>query len=71
MLGPKALPREIVARWNKEINRIVQLPDFKERMAGEGVEPVGGPPERFLEVLKRDMTKWQNVVRIANIKPGS
>jgi tripartite-type tricarboxylate transporter receptor subunit TctC len=71
VLGPKALPREIVARWNKEINRIVQLPDFKERMAGEGVEPVGGPPERFLEVLKRDMTKWQNVVRIANIKPGS
>lgn len=71
VLGPKALPREIVARWNKDINRIVQLSDFKERMTGEGVEPVGGPPERFLEVLKRDMTKWQNVVRIANIKPGS
>jgi hypothetical protein len=40
-------------------------------MAGEGVEPVGGPPERFVEVLKRDMAKWQNVVKIANIKPGS
>jgi tripartite-type tricarboxylate transporter receptor subunit TctC len=71
VLGPKALPKDIVARWNKEINRIVQLADFKERMAGEGVEPVGGPPERFLEVLKRDMAKWQNVVKIANIKPGS
>lgn len=71
VLGPKALPKDIVARLNKEIDRIVQLPDVKQRMAGEGVEPAGGPPERFLEVLKRDIAKWQNVVKIANIKPGS
>jgi tripartite-type tricarboxylate transporter receptor subunit TctC len=71
VLGPKALPKDIVGRWNKDINRIVLLPDLKERMAGEGVEPVGGPPERFLEVLKRDIAKWQNAVKIANIKPGS
>ena len=70
VLGPKALPRDIVARWNTEINRIVQLPDVKERMAGDGTEPVGGSPERFREVLKRDIVKWQKVVKIANIKPG-
>jgi len=70
-LGPKALPRDIVARWNSEINRIVQLPDVKERMAGDGLEPAGGSPERFREVLKRDIAKWQKVVKIANIKPGS
>jgi tripartite-type tricarboxylate transporter receptor subunit TctC len=71
VLGPKALPKDIVARWNKDIDRIVQLPDVKERMAGEGMEPVGGPPERFLEVLRRDIAKWQKVVKIGNIKPGS
>jgi tripartite-type tricarboxylate transporter receptor subunit TctC len=49
----------------------VQLPDVKERMTGEGLEPAGGPPERFVEVLKRDIAKWQKVVKIANIKPGS
>ena len=71
VLGPKALPKDIVARWNKEINRILQLPDVKERMAGEGLEPAGGSPERFREVLKRDIAKWQKVVKISNIKPGS
>jgi len=71
ILGPKALPKDIVARWNKEIDRIVQLPDVKERMAGDGLEPVGGSPERFREVLKRDVAKWQKVVKVANIKPGS
>ncbi len=71
ILGPKALPKDIVARWNKEIDRIVQLPDVKARMADDGMEPAGGSPERFREVLKRDIAKWQKVVKIANIKPGS
>ena len=70
-LGPKALPRDIVARWNREIDRILQLPDIKERMAGDGMEPAGGSPERFQGILKRDVAKWRNVVRISSIKPGS
>jgi tripartite-type tricarboxylate transporter receptor subunit TctC len=71
VLGPKALPKDIVARWNLEIDRILQLSDVKERMAGAGTEPAGGSPERFREVLKRDVEKWQKVIKIAGIKPGS
>jgi tripartite-type tricarboxylate transporter receptor subunit TctC len=69
VLGPKAVARDIVARWNSEINRILQLPDVKARMAGDGMEPAGGSPERLRDVLKRDIAKWQKVVKIANIKP--
>jgi tripartite-type tricarboxylate transporter receptor subunit TctC len=71
ILGPKALPKDVVTRWNNEIDRIVQLPDVKERMAGDGLEPAGGSPERFREVLKREIAKWQKVVRTASIKPGN
>jgi tripartite-type tricarboxylate transporter receptor subunit TctC len=71
VLGPKALPKDIVARWNREIDRILQLSDVKERMAVDGLEPVGGSPERFREVLKRDIAKLQKVIKTANIKPGS
>lgn len=70
-LGPKALPKDIVARWNSEINRTLQLPDVNARMTGDGLTPVGGSTERFHEILKRDVAKWQNVVKIAGIKPGS
>ena len=66
--GPKALPKEIAARWNSEINRLLQLPDVKERMAGLGVEPAGGTPEQLREHVKREITKWQNVVKMAQIK---
>lgn len=71
VLGPKALPRNIVMRWNEEINRLLQLSDVKERLAADGIASTGGSPERFQEFLKREIAKWQNVVKVAGIKPGS
>lgn len=41
VLGPKALPKNVVTRWNSEINKILRLPDVKERMAGLGMGPRG------------------------------
>jgi tripartite-type tricarboxylate transporter receptor subunit TctC len=41
----------------------------KERLAGNGIEPAGGKPESLRETIKRDVVTWQNVVKIANIKP--
>lgn len=70
ILGPKALPKDITARWNSELDRILHIPDIKTRLAGEGMEVIGGPPERFLDALKRDVAKWQKVVKTAGIKAG-
>ena len=55
-------------RWNNEINRSVKLPDVKERLSGDGIDPVSVSPERFREILRLDVAKWQNVVKVANIK---
>ena len=41
---------------------------MKERMVGEGLDPAGGPPEQFRDVLRRDVPKWIKVVKEANIK---
>jgi tripartite-type tricarboxylate transporter receptor subunit TctC len=71
ILGPKALSKGVIAQWNQDIERIVQLPDVKERMASEGMQPTGGSPERVREVLRRDVAKWQQVVKVAHIKAGS
>jgi len=39
----------------------------KERLARDGVEPLGGSAERFKEVLRLDIAKWQQVVKASNI----
>jgi tripartite-type tricarboxylate transporter receptor subunit TctC len=69
--GPKHLPRQIVMLWNTEVRKALKLPDIKERLANEGVEPSDSPPERFSEAVKRDVAKWQKVVKTGNIKAGS
>lgn len=71
VVGPKALPKIVAVRLNAEINRILQLPDIKARMAGAGMEPAGGSPERFREVLKREVAKWKRVVNVGNIRRES
>ncbi len=68
MAGPKGVPQAIVTRWNNEVNRILQLPDVKERMVGDGMELANGPPQRFRDMLVADIARWQRVVKMANIK---
>jgi tripartite-type tricarboxylate transporter receptor subunit TctC len=68
ILGPKGLPRDVVARWNEEINRVLQLPDVKERMTSSGLDIVGGTPADLRKVLDQDIAKWTKVVKLANIK---
>jgi tripartite-type tricarboxylate transporter receptor subunit TctC len=66
--GPKNLPKDVVALLNAEITKAISTPEMKDRMAKEGLEPVGGPPSQFGDVLKRDVPKWKKVVKDANIK---
>ena len=47
MVVPTGTPREAVALLNREIARILALPDIKERFAGLGADTTGGSPEQF------------------------
>ena len=69
--GPKQLPKNIVTLWNNEIRKALKQPDMRARLANEGLDPADAPPERFLEVVRRDVAKWTGVVKRGNIKPGS
>ena len=68
ILAPKGTPKPIVARWNTELNRILQMPDVKARMDAIGLEMVGGTPAQMRQVLTQDIAKWKKVVQVANIK---
>ncbi len=67
LLGPKGLPREVVAIWNREIEKVIQSGEIRERMMREGLDPSGGPPDRLHDAIRRDVEKWQEVVRDGKI----
>jgi tripartite-type tricarboxylate transporter receptor subunit TctC len=68
MLAPAGTPKEIVARLNAELNKIIAAPDMRQRMIDNGFEPVGGPPEKFGGKIRAEIAKWAPVVKAAGVK---
>jgi tripartite-type tricarboxylate transporter receptor subunit TctC len=68
LVAPAGTPREVVAKLNAEVTRILALSDVRERFLAQGVEPVGSTPEQFAEHIKAQMAKWAQVVQAAGVK---
>jgi tripartite-type tricarboxylate transporter receptor subunit TctC len=69
MFGPAGLPRELSVRINAEVNRIMQLPEVKEKMAGIGVEVAKLSTAQFQDILARDTAKYTRLIADLGIKP--
>jgi tripartite-type tricarboxylate transporter receptor subunit TctC len=69
MWGPRRLPKPIVVRWNEAVAKVLLTEEAQNRLKAEGLEPGGGPPERFQQIVRNDIEKWRRVMREANIKP--
>ncbi|HSN40355.1 MAG TPA: tripartite tricarboxylate transporter substrate binding protein, partial [Burkholderiales bacterium] len=65
--GPKGLPGEVVTLWNREVAKVLKTKEMKDRLAGDGIEPAGGPPGQFRDAISRDVGKWKKVVKDAGI----
>ena len=65
---PTGTPRAIITRLNREIGRIMQLPDSRAALATFAAEPVTLSPEEFTDIQRRDRERYGNFIRTANIK---
>jgi tripartite-type tricarboxylate transporter receptor subunit TctC len=68
VLTTAGTPRPVIERLNKEINRIVHLPDVVKVLDKQGVTPTGSSPEEFQELIAREIAEWTEVAKAANIK---
>jgi len=66
--APARTPRVIVDRLNGEINRILGLPDVRERLGTLGVTPMTGTPADLSKYLKFEIDRWAKVINAAGIK---
>ena len=65
--APKGTPKAVVDSLNGAVNKILAQPAFRERLAGMGVEPMGGTPAEFATFLDAEIKKWGEVVRGAGV----
>jgi tripartite-type tricarboxylate transporter receptor subunit TctC len=62
-------PKDIVAKMNAEVRRIMVLPETQTRIEARGVEYLGSTPEELGAFMKNESTRWTKVLVDAGIKP--
>ncbi len=61
--APGGTPKLIVDRLYNEIAKVLKVPDIRERLLRDGIEPIGSTPEQFMEHTKKEAVKWGKVVK--------
>jgi tripartite-type tricarboxylate transporter receptor subunit TctC len=67
LFAPKGTPKEIVAKVNRDVARILEMPDVRARGVTLGYRYVGGTPEQLATFLKAETDKWAVVAKKAGL----
>jgi tripartite-type tricarboxylate transporter receptor subunit TctC len=65
---PAGTPRPIVERLNHDIVQLLKEPDTVQRFRAQGVEVVASTPDEFRALVTRDVAKWTQLIKDANIR---
>jgi tripartite-type tricarboxylate transporter receptor subunit TctC len=68
LFAPAKTPAPIIAKMQKAVAQTIELPEVKQKLLEQGGDTVGSTPEELDRVVKRELRKWAEVIRQANIK---
>jgi tripartite-type tricarboxylate transporter receptor subunit TctC len=68
IVGPANLPPAITAKLNAELNKVLALPDFSEKMTSEAMTLMPMTPQQFGNYIKEDIARWAKVAKDRNIE---
>jgi tripartite-type tricarboxylate transporter receptor subunit TctC len=69
LAAPAKTPPEIIARLNREIAVVLEMPDVRQSLLDLGIEPRGSTPEALHTRLVDEIEKWRAVIQRAGIEP--
>jgi tripartite-type tricarboxylate transporter receptor subunit TctC len=68
LLAPAGTPRDIVARLNTEVVRVLRIPEVRDQLTSQGADIVGNSPEQFAAWIRAEVRKWAEVVKVSGAK---
>ena len=66
--APSGTPTPVIARINAELNAALKTARLKELLGAQGAEPAGGSAEDFAALIRRDLVKWEKVVKASGAR---
>ena len=68
LLAPAGTPKDVIAKWNAEVAKILNSPDMRERLTAQGATPAPNSPEQFAEFIQSEIPKYARIVKISGAK---
>jgi tripartite-type tricarboxylate transporter receptor subunit TctC len=68
LIAPAGTPRDVVEILAAATQKVISQPAIREKFADLGAEATGGTPEQFATYIRNDLSKWQRIVKDANVK---
>ncbi|HEY2338309.1 MAG TPA: tripartite tricarboxylate transporter substrate binding protein [Burkholderiales bacterium] len=69
LLAPAGTPREIIDALNAAVVRATHDADFRKRLQEQGTDPVANTPEEFAKMLREDIARYAEAVKLSGAKP--
>jgi len=68
MVAPADTPKPVIDRLHKDLTAVLNSPEVRDTLLSRGIETVVSTPEEFTAYIKSETTKWNKVIRAANLK---
>ncbi len=68
LLAPAKTPKDVIAKWNADVTKILNAPETRERLLALGAEPAPMSPPEFASFIQREMTKYARIVKASGAK---
>lgn len=68
LVAPAGTPKDIVARLQAEVSRILGLADIKQKLEAQGAIAEGSSSEQLATLIQTEIVKWSKVIKDGNIK---
>ena len=66
---PARTPRAVIARLNREFNKLLQTADMRERLMTLGSDIIGGEPKQLTEYMRIEIPRWAKLIRESGARP--
>jgi tripartite-type tricarboxylate transporter receptor subunit TctC len=68
LLAPAGTPRDVIQKLNAATNKVLQIPAVRTRFSETGSDVLPGTPAEYGRIVRAELEKWGNVIRVAGIK---
>ncbi|MDB5812414.1 MAG: hypothetical protein JWN94_4536 [Betaproteobacteria bacterium] len=67
VVAPAGTPRPVVMRLNAEIIKALVLPEVRDRLVSQGIDPVGNTPDQFAAYIRSEIVKWAKIIKSTGV----